>query len=556
MKKKAISLSENKGQSLPMVMMIGAILAIFSAALLTLFQLNTKFMVKENCMMMKQELAGLALEQVLFKLQQGSNWSMVRLPLAQRPADLQTYDGYNYTFTNSLGTFKTHIVPGNLFEDVKGTDSSRQGIKGDEFRTIGIKVKTSPTNCVSAYYAVVQMMKFGGPLVSKGLVKLPCIDAKINDSNFYWGDIYSGNTMTGKLNIPYVPVANAATGPGDTHEEWLPKVYSASDIYTAVGYTSGGRSGTYQYAATADDMSPTANCHPYSQFASVPEIDLQNYKNMATTQGNYYGPKFIQVAGVGVTLNANYINDGKHDNYTAPGVTNSVTNTNILKIMHSLNSPSSVLFIDTTDGLPTRWTTATTANTYSGSLTVTAGDGSLKFYVNATNQYMTCGMLFVQGPLVLTGNTPSNITQTAVYTWGYGYGAGATADNVANVLKNDIYYFPMGSDSLHYVQNVGNDSLSYLSHVKHYGLIYAGGELRIGGAPAPTGSTSNICIYGSIYIGPQGILSMEPTATNDNPTLYVYFNRNLNFFSMQTNSMQIVSFSEISFLVPTVVPVY
>jgi hypothetical protein len=169
---------------------------------------------------------------------------------------------------------------------------------------------------------------------------------------------------------------------------------------------------------------------------------------------------------------------------------------------------------------------------------------------------MTSGMLFIQGPLVLTGDTPSNITQTAGYTWGYGYAAGANSDRVANVQYNKTYYYPQGNDSLHYTRNLADDTQSYLSHVKHYGLIYTGGELRIGGAPAPTGSTSNICIYGSIYIGPQGILSMEKTTTNDNPKLYVYFNTNLNFFSMQTNSLQVVSFSEISFLVPTVVPTY
>jgi hypothetical protein len=543
-----------------MVMLLGAILAIFSAALLTLFQINTKFMVKENCMLMKQELANLALDQTLFKLQQNSYWSIIADKSATRPPDLAKYIDYSNPFTTSLGEFKVHVVAGNLFKDsLSDPNSPRQGV--GEFCTIGIKVKTSPTNCVASYYAVVQLMKFGGPLVSKGFINLPCTDAKINDSNFFWGDIYSGNTMTGYFRIPYVPVANSATN-GGKHEEWLPKVFSAADIYTAVGYQSSGRTGSYQYASTYDDMSPTANCHPYSQFANVPEIDLQSYKDMATKQGNYYGPQYIQLPGGGNTLNSNYINDGKHDNYTGGSVTNDVTNANILKIMHSLNSPSSVVFIDTTDGLPARWTTSTTCNTYSGSLTVTANDNSLKFYVSSSNQYMTSGMLFIQGPLVLAGNTPSNITYTAGYAWGYGYGVSATADNVANVLANATYYYPQGNDSLHYTRNLANDSLSFLSHVKHYGLIYAGGELQIGGGTEKNSSgqtinttNSNICIYGSIYLGPLGELSMD-TINDANTKLYVYYNTNLNFFSMQTNSLQVVSFSEISFLVPTVVPTY
>lgn len=538
MKKTGSVIPVRKGQSLPMVMILGGVLAIFSAALLSLFQINNKFMVKQNCMMMKQELAGIALEQVLFKLQQDSNW-------ADSDSAIPFYRGYTHEFTNSLGSFAVHITKGNLFLENKNDQySTRQS--PDEYRTIGIKVKTSPTNCIGGFYAVIQNMKFGGPLISKGKINLPCTDAKINDPNFFWGDIYSGNTMSGYCNIPYVPVAKSTTS---THAEWLPKVYSASDIYTAVGYISAGRTGSYKFDYTYDDMSPTAHCHPYSQFATVPELDLQSFKDMATKQGNYYGPAIMQLPLGGSVANPNFINDGLHDNYSLGSVVNDVTQANIMKIMHSLNSPSSVLFIDTTDTLPPR---QSPCNSYSGSLGITAS--ALKFYTDSTHQYFTNGMLFVQGPLVLIGDNPSAIGVTAGYTWGYGFASGADCDRVGNVPFNNSYYYPQNTDSLHYVINTSDDTQSYLSNVKHNGLLYCGGELRIGGARVGSTVNSDICIYGSIYLGDQGVLSME--TSSDTPKLYVYYNSALNFFSMQSNSLQIISFSDISFLIPTPQPAY
>lgn len=544
MKKVALQISGNTGQSLPMVMLTGAVLAIFSAAMLSLFQMSTKFMVKQNCIMMKQELAAVAIEQVIYKLQEESNWE----DLDQLPF----YKNYSHEFTTPLGTFRTKVVKGNLFSDNKyDAEPARQG--ADEFRTIGIRLKTSPTGCIGNYYAVVEKMKFGGPLVSKGFINLPCTDAKINDPNFYWGDIFSGNTVNGTCRIPFVPVAKGTTG---DHEDWMPKVYSAADIYTSVGYSGGGRTGSYQFATTYDDMSPTAHCHPYSQFAAVPEIDLQSYKDLATSQGNYYGPAVKQLPGGGSTGNPNFIADGKHDNYTGGGVVSDVlgpdaatVTTNAVKLMYSLRTPSSVLFIDTTDCLPVR--PGYPSNTYSGCVTITAN--TLKFYVNNTNQYMTNGMIFIQGALQLIGDNPSNTANgTANRTWGYGFATGNDIDRVANVWCPKNKYYPQNDDGVHYDMNAIDQTQSYLTNVKHNGLIYAGGELRIGGPRVGSTNVSNVCIYGSIYLGERGILSME--TASDTPKLYVYFNKDLNFFSMQTNSIQLVSFSEISFLVPWPTP--
>ncbi|HRU38920.1 MAG TPA: hypothetical protein P5511_03510, partial [Candidatus Goldiibacteriota bacterium] len=71
-----------------------------------------------------------------------------------------------------------------------------------------------------------------------------------------------------------------------------------------------------------------------------------------------------------------------------------------------------------------------------------------------------------------------------------------------------------------------------------------------------SGSTavSNICIYGSILLGEFGSLSMD--TTNDNPLLFVYYNQNLNVFGLQGSALSLVTFSEISFLVPTPQPQY
>jgi hypothetical protein len=542
---------ENRGQALPTVLMLAALLTILATALLTLLRFESKFLVKTTCITQKQELANLALEHTLFKIQQGSNWFSIP----------PQFNGYTHEFSaidpqgNTIGTYTVHITNGNMFMNVASnpivdTNPSAREAQSEN-KTVGIKVKTAVTGCVGDYYAVIQRAALGGPLVSKGSIALPCIDAKINDMNFYWGDIYSDNAVAGNCRIPQVNVAQFPSN--GNRSEWLPSVYSLSDVYTAVGYTSGGRSGAYQYAATYDDMSPTAHCHPYSEFAIVPDMDMEALKSLANYQGSYYGPQIIPgaIAGATPTTNKYYINDGSHN------IAN-VTQANVVTIMSKLRTTASVLFIDTTDGLPIRNTNPT--NTYSGLSMVPAnyiGDKTLRFYVNETNQYMTAGTCVIQGPLELIGYNPSSITAAGMngFSWGYGNFIGSNADDILNIPHMDNYYWPQETDNLHYVRNLADDTQSKLTNVKHYGTLYCGGELRIGGPHAGT-TVSNICIYGTIYIGPAGMLTVESNATYDNPTLYVYYNKNMSLFGMQGASLQVLSFGELTFLVPTVGPTY
>ena len=265
--KRAALIKNNSGQSLPMVIVLGALLSILSASLLTLFRTYVHLGVKQGCILQKQELATMALEHSIYQLQKESNW--FNLPITN-------FHNYSHEFTTDLGNFSVHIVNGNLFlTDLSSPGTSPRQAQ-DEYKTIGIKVKTKPQNCTGAYYAVVQRKSLGGPLISKGKINLPCTDAKYSHSNLYWGDIYSSNTNTGYCRIPSIEVAKGQIGL--THHAWLPKVYSKADIYTAVGYT-GGRTGSYIFASSYHDMSPTAHCHPYSPFAVVPDMDLDYFKN-------------------------------------------------------------------------------------------------------------------------------------------------------------------------------------------------------------------------------------------------------------------------------------
>lgn len=531
-------LKKTKGQSLPVILVLASLLGILATALLNLLVYESKFMVKSSCITQKQELATLALEHVMYKLQQEDLWT-------NPPA---TFYGYTHEFTSDLGNYAVHVTPGNLFFTTLTDPSTRQA--KTEFKTIGIKVKTSTLNCTGAYYAVIQRMSFGGPLVSKGKIALPCTTAKADDPNFYWGDIFSANTNTGYCRIPLVNVTKQVAG---YRAQWLPKVYSNNDIFTTVGYGT-GRTGTYIFATTYDDMSPTAHCHPYSEFAQAPEVDYDSYRMQAKLQGSYYGPPTIP----GIGANPYYINDGLHDVVTAGTMTNDVTQANVVNIMGKLRNIASVLFIDTTDGLPVR---TTPCNTYAGSVNITANyatDKALRFYVSDTNQYMTAGTLVVQGPLMLIGDRPDKIAAPGGFIWGYGFGSGTTADDIWNVKHPDNNYYPQNNDGAHYVRNFADDSLSRLENVKHYGTIYMGGELRIGGPRTAGAPVSNVCIYGAIYLDPLGKLSMEgETATTyDNSLLYVYYNRDFNSFGMQGGSVEVVSFSEFTFLIPTPNPVY
>ena len=528
MDKTAAAPNGNSGQTFPAVMIVAGVLAILSTTLLFVFQTETKNMVKVGCMQQKQELASLALEHAIFKLQQGSNWDS--LPLTN-------FNGYDKEFSSSLGKYSLHVADGNLFMTTLTNPTTRQAKK--EYKTIGIKVKSKILNCTGMYYAVVQRKVLGGPLVSKGKIDLPCTDAKLEDSNFFWGDIFSANTNTGHCRIASIDVARGAA-----RQQWLPKVYAKSDIYTVLGYT-GGRTGSYIFGYTYDDMSPTAHSHPYSEYATAPDIDFDYFRMMAKQNDAYYGPP--NVPGIGP--NPFYINDGKHD-------ISFVTQANAVTIMAKLRSPASVLFIDTTDGLPVRWSPSPT-NTYAGSVSVTANlatDKTLRFYVNHTNQYMTNGLCFVMGPLMLIGNEPASIANTYGYTWGYKFTSGNDADNVFDVKCPDNYYFPQQNDGYHYIRNTTDETQSRLYNVKHSGLLFVDGELRIGGPRSGSTTYSNICIYGTILLGEKGVLKVD--TTNDNPLLYVYYNRNLNVFGLQGSSVALVSFNSISYLVPTPAPVY
>jgi len=514
------------GQSFPMVIIVAGVLSILSSAMLSMMIYSNKAMVRVDCMNKKTEIASIALEHAMYKLQDDNNWSMLPLQSGGK------YDRYLHEFKTDAGSYAMHIAMGNLFMTNLADPSSRQA--QSEYRTIGIKVKTTRTACTGNYYAVIQKKSLGGPLVSAGKIDLPCTDAYVDNSYFFWGDIYSSNTNTGYCRIPLVRVARGITG---MREQWLPKVHSKSDIYTAVGYTS-GRAGGYYFASTYDDMSPTAHAHPYSQYAIFPDIDLEYYKKRAKELNAYYGPANIP----GVGANKYFINDGLHDNYTGGGVVNDVTNANSVTIMAKLRSPSAVLFIDTTDGLPLR---RSPCNSYTGTLTATASS-TIKFYVNNTNQYLTNGLAFIQGPLQIIGDNPSAIANTGGYAWTHGFATGSNADDISNVDPPDNFYFPQGNDGYHY-------SLTnrVIGNVKHSGILYTGGELKIGGPRSGSGLifNSNVCIYGSIFIGELGSLTLD--TVNDNPTLFVYYNRGLNLFGIQGQSVDVVSFNEITFIMPT-----
>ncbi|HRU38376.1 MAG TPA: hypothetical protein P5511_00765, partial [Candidatus Goldiibacteriota bacterium] len=274
-------ISESKGQTLPIVLILAGVMAILTSTMVSLFRYEVKNMVKGTCMLQKQELASLALEHAIFKLQQGNNW--YSLPV-------ENFYAYQHEFNSSLGNYAIHLADGNLFMTDLSNPASRQAKM--EYKTIGIKVKTANTGCTGSFYAVVQRRPLGGPLVSKGKINMPCIDSKLDDSNFYWGDIFSANTNTGHCRLPSVKV-----GKGNPRQQWLPKVYSATDIYTSVGYQSGGRSGSYLYASTYEDMSPTAHCHPYSQYATAPDIDYDYFRMLAKQNNAYYGP--MNIPGIG-----------------------------------------------------------------------------------------------------------------------------------------------------------------------------------------------------------------------------------------------------------------
>jgi hypothetical protein len=514
---KILASGGTKAQSLPFVLMLAALLGILGAAMVTLFRGQQRLSVQQTCIAQKQELASMALEQTIYKLQQDPNWYNVG------QTGMEDYNGYSHEFTASGGKYCVHIADGNLFLASSNLFNTRQGKK--EYKTIGIKVKALPFGCTGNFYAVIAKMKFGGPLVSRGKIDLPCIQpANLNNpmplrANLYWGDVFSANTNTGYCRIPDIDVGY---GTGGDREKWLPQVYARNDIFTHINNASNGN---WIFGYTYTEMSPTAHSHPFSEYATAPDIDFDWYRDQAKKQGSYYGP-----------------------NYPA-GPLSFVTQANVVQIMAKLKSPDSVLFIDTKDGLPVRndnISNTYSANTYSGT-TFTAAN-TLTFYVNAANQYLTHGTLIVMGPLRLIGDTPGNIANAAGFKWNYGNTTSTVSDSFFKMCYPDNFYFPTISDGYHFVLDNVTITNSKLTKVKHAGLMYVNSELRIGG-PRSNTTYSNICIYGTVYIGEMGAINFDNT--NDTPTLYVYYNNSLNLFCTSGNRINIISFSEITYLIPT-----
>lgn len=553
--------NKNYGQILPTVLIIGAILAILSYAFLNVFSINIKMMVKSFDIMKKMEIANVGLEHARYYLQTGNNWGRI-------PADGFKYDR-EYQVSN-LGTYTLFITKGNLFI----ADSSRQGL--NEYRTIGIKVKVKTTGSTHSYYAVVQRVGYGGPLISKGKIDLPCTDDAINNNryNFYWGDIYSANPNDGMCKIPAIPVARGDQNP----PAWMPAVYAAGNIYTALRKTGN----SYVFGYTYDDMSPTAKCHPYSAFAKAPDISFNVYKQMASDQGNYWGPATI---------------DGVANPYYNGNNLSDITGRAIASAM---SSTSKVVFIDTTDGKPLAYNSSTGLwNTYTGYLHATMSAKTIKLYENGNCQFFAVGSLIVMGPLILKGHDPGpdapkgkGQVDPMLDYW----------PSKVFVEKPTNYYFPQ-DDSDHFDYRSDDPHGTRLDNIKFAGFLYVGGELRIGGPRCSSGSCDNnltpsrnffatkkfpdlfnisfpvsnlyaggqppadplcksdgktfvsdICIYGTVYIGQYGTLSVD--TANDTPNFYFYFNHKANAFAFLQASVIVNSFKEITFLVPTPVPDY
>lgn len=444
-------LRSKRGQILPGIIITGAVLSILGFALLRLFQNETRLMVRSMDIVRKQELANTALEHARYKIQTGSYW--YQLPLA----------GFLYDkeyIVKDLGSYSIYITEGNLFMN----SGVRQG--ESTYRTIGIKVKVHPSQDTRIYYAVVKRVGYGGPLISKGKINLPCTNAAATSGlyNFYWGDIYSANSADDACRIPVVPVGRGTSSP----QEWGPAVYAASSIYTATG-----KSGSvFSFGYTYDDMSPTARCHPYSNFAKAPSLSMSTYKQLAKEQGGYYGPPII--GGSGET-NPYYI-DSNHD----------LADITPAKIAAHLNDAERVFFIDTTDGLPVRMpgTASTPTNTYCG--TTYTSSGTISVYSNCAYQYYTVGSLLVMGPLTLKGDNPetpisncSNLVDQTKDPFSSGWPCKWAS-------APDNYYYPQDDDGAHFViDNKG----SMLSDLKHTGFLYVDGELRIGGPRCTYSST-------------------------------------------------------------------
>jgi len=537
-------IDKKEAQILPIVLILGAILSLMASTLVVLFRHETRQLIKHTCVTDKAELASIALEHVLYKLQHGANWDTI---------PLEGFNGYDKEYTCPIGKYAIHISKGNYFQGDLSTTKQGQIY----YRTLGIKVKSNSGNCTGAFSAVIKRVSFGGPIVSKGKIDFPCTSGNLEEFESYWGDIYCGNTNTGYCRIPKVPIGNGNHHPQD----WKPQVYSKADIYTLQYAT--GRSDVY-FGSTYTDMSPTAHCHPFSPYADVPEIDLDYFKDRAKINDAYYGPQYI--GGTGQT-NPYYIGTNR-ETYPSNDVValdGDGQNTLIDTLFGHMTTidPPSVLFIDTTDALPLRPNGAA-CNSYA----VTSGgvrhidvqsndgtDGTLRWYKNEDEEKYSRGFLFVQGPLMIVGNDPDSDGDSSP-----DFGDAASVQTGVP----DNYYFPRREDNEAFNYDSGTPANSYLGNVKHNGFIYVGGELQLGGHGATddrgtwtNGSvTSYIVIYGSVYIGPYGsITTWSPGLLTDNE-VHIYYNPAINIFGFTGNSVTVLTFNEISFLIPTPVPAY
>ncbi|MBN2753671.1 MAG: hypothetical protein JXR81_02265 [Candidatus Goldbacteria bacterium] len=622
-----MQIKNSGGQILATALIVGAVIAILAYTLLFLFQQESKMLVKTMDITRKQELASIGMEHARYRMQLQNNW--YNIPMT----GFQYDEEYNIP---GLGSYAVTIEKGNLFM----TDSVRQG--HEEYRTIGVKVKVYPSGELHQFYGVIKKLGYGGPLISKGKINLPCNNNSIDANGipmygFFWGDVYHANRDDDTFHFPYIPVGMGSTTP----KAWGPAVYSASNIYTAYGKSGGN----YQFGYVGEDMSPTAKSHPYSPMAIAPQISLQAYKQLAYEKGGYYGPATVGGSG---TANPFYINDGLHD----------LADLNSVAIHNALKSTSDVLFVDTTDALPLRVPASPSnpTNTYCGTTYVSAN--TVAVYYNAYSQLYTVGSMIIQGPLILKGadpgpEPPNNEKDPLLPFW-------------PTLLGIDIpsnYYYPQEDTTNHLEFDTKGFLGSALNNIKHAGFMYIDGELKIGGVrcktstcdnntvektnafasakpsifskikaaaaklmeppavyanwkddatatavaiktltavatltplvtntpvatntpggptetptvPVPPTATvgvvlgtptppadcdgkttvSDILIFGTLYIGEHGSLSID--TVNDTPRLAVYFNMNANAFSYLQNSVSLLSFRELTYLIPTPVPEY
>jgi hypothetical protein len=193
MKKRKNYRKNQEGQTLPVVLIIAAILSIFAATLVSLLRFNAISLVRYSDTLTQQEIAAVGVEHAIYALQQGSNWDNLPLTGYRYDQVYQTKDGNSY---------ELNILDGNQYINTQtvttytggrwgggGTTTTTLARQGqDEYKTIGVKVMVNLTNSTKNYYAVVKR-GYGGPLISKGIINLPCV-SPYNQNRFDFLDFY------------------------------------------------------------------------------------------------------------------------------------------------------------------------------------------------------------------------------------------------------------------------------------------------------------------------------------------------------------------------------